>query len=1501
MAEKPTYEELKRQVQKLQKSEIYYRTLLQSVNDAILVHEIGYDGMPGKFIDANHAAIKRLGYSHDELLRLTPKDITTEKGYKDLSEARASIVSKNTAIFETTHFARNGCQIPVESHVNIVEVADRRVAVSVVRDLSERKMAEKVLKERVKELTFLHSITRIVHEEDNFGRICQKIAHAMPKAWCYPKIACARIICEGQSYQTDNFSKTEWCLSADIKVKNKSVGSVEVCYLEESPARDEGPFIQEERNLINICAERLGHVIERMRAEEQLQKSEEQFRDLYDNAPVGYFEYDLRGNITRVNHTYLGMLGYIAEEVIGQPCWKFIVDEVAREQIMAKLDGVRPPAIGLERTYRRKDGTTFPVLFQDRLLLNEEGHIKGIRTTIQDITARKDAEESLKEREESLQAILDNSPTLISEYDLEGRYIRVNHAVTKLLKRNASDLVGKTFNEILPADTVELFMKRIEIVSNTCEPITVEDHLNAPEGDQYFITTIFPLFDASGRIQKIGGIANNITERKQAEIELKKSEHFLQTLLESIPLPVFYKDVEGRYKGFNKAFENFFGRPKSELINCSVFDINPPELARIYHAKDSELFNKISTQIYESQVKNAYGELRDVIFHKATLTSTSGAITGLVGAIMDITEHKRADEENRRFRIISDNSVYGKATADLQGNLLYVNRFFAKIHGYESEQLIGKHFSIFHSPEQMEAADRLTASMMRDGYFAPTTVWHRHREGTEFPMLMSGILIKDDTGNPQCIAASAIDMSAHHQAEESLRESEEKHRRLFETMAQGVIYQAADGAIISANPAAERILGLSFEQMRGKTSMDPRWRMIKEDSIEVSGKDHPAMTALRTGETVGPVVRGVFHPEKNTYVWLSITAIPLFQLRDKKPFQVYSTFEDITERKQAEQKLQISEKRVRAKLDAVLHPEGDMGNLSLIDIIDTAKIQHLMADLYELTNIGGAIVDLEGNVVASTEWREICARFHRKHPDSLENCIESDTKLTDGIEPGQFREYRCKNNMWDIATPIFIGDKIFGNIFIGQFFYDDEEIDYSAFRSQAHTFGFDEQAYMAALDCVPRFSRNEVKRAMSYYSRLAEILSTLSYSNMKLARTIEEHKRTERERDKLQNQLNQAQKMESVGRLAGGVAHDFNNMLGVILGHTELALLQADENHDLHSDLKEIQKAAKRSADITKQLLAFARKQTISPRQLDLNDTVASMLNMLRRLIGEDIDLVWQPAANLWPVKMDPTQIDQILANLCVNARDAISGVGKLTIETGRHTFDVEYCNEHPGFIPGDFVMLAVSDNGCGMDKNTLDNLFEPFFTTKDVGKGTGLGLATVYGIIKQNNGFINVYSESDQGSSFKIYLPRLGADEDTDKAVPDKKAAAGGTETILLVEDEPSILRMTRMMLERKGYTVISAATPTQAMEKAKNHSGAIDLLMTDVVMPEMNGRDLAEEITALFPGIRLLFMSGYTSNVIAHHGILDEGVAFIQKPFSMADMTEKVRELLDIASDKS
>jgi PAS domain S-box-containing protein len=381
----------------------------------------------------------------------------------------------------------------------------------------------------------------------------------------------------------------------------------------------------------------------------------------------------------------------------------------------------------------------------------------------------------------------------------------------------------------------------------------------------------------------------------------------------------------------------------------------------------------------------------------------------------------------------------------------------------------------------------------------------------------------------------------------------------------------------------------------------------------------------------------------------------------------------------------------------------------------------------------------------------------------------------------------------------------------------------------------------------------------------------------------------------LEAQFQQAQKMESVGRLAGGVAHDFNNMLSVIIGYAQMAKSKTGPNAYLHSALDEILKAANRSAGLIRQLLAFARKQTISPLVFDLNDTVENMLKMLGQIIGEDIDLLWQPGQISWPIKMDPSQLDQILANLCINARDAISGVGKITIETGQVTFDAAYCVDHPGFIPGDFVLLAVSDDGCGMDKETLANIFEPFFTTKEVNQGTGLGLAMVYGIVKQNNGFVNVYSEPGNGTTLKIYLvPQVG---EVQKVTwePLAETPKGRGETVLLVDDDKSLMTLGGKLLAELGYQALLANSPGEALQLAKQYPGKIHLLITDVVMPEMNGRDLANHLVHLYPNLKALYMSGYTANVIAHRGVLDEGVSFVQKPFSVEILAKKVIAVLN------
>jgi two-component system cell cycle sensor histidine kinase/response regulator CckA len=384
------------------------------------------------------------------------------------------------------------------------------------------------------------------------------------------------------------------------------------------------------------------------------------------------------------------------------------------------------------------------------------------------------------------------------------------------------------------------------------------------------------------------------------------------------------------------------------------------------------------------------------------------------------------------------------------------------------------------------------------------------------------------------------------------------------------------------------------------------------------------------------------------------------------------------------------------------------------------------------------------------------------------------------------------------------------------------------------------------------------------------------------------------ERRRLEEQFSHAQKMESVGRLAGGVAHDFNNQLGVIIGLAELAIANLKPTDPLRDDLLEILQAARHSADLTRQLLTFARKQQIVARVFDLNEQVEHSLQMLRRLIGENIRLAWRASSDLWPVKMDPSQVDQILANLCVNARDAIADVGTVDIATANRSLDAAFCARHADAVPGDYVRLSVGDDGCGMTHEVLSRIFEPFFTTKAVGAGTGLGLATVYGAIRQNNGFITAVSFPNKGTTFDIYLPRhIGAIEVAASAevAPQKR----GRETILVVEDEAAVLRMTTRTLEAHGYSVLAASRPDDAIRLAAEHAGAFDLLLTDVVMPGLNGWDLADQLMSSHANLKVLFMTGFAAATRPGHTTPVESAQFIAKPFDPATLTSKVRAALD------
>jgi PAS domain S-box-containing protein len=1017
----------------------------------------------------------------------------------------------------------------------------------------------------------------------------------------------------------------------------------------------------------------------------------------------------------------------------------------------------------------------------------------------------------------------------------------------------------------------------------------------------------------------------------QLKNKLLESRSFAEEIMTYMTEGLVLTDTQGTVIFINQRLSEMFGYLPEEIIGKCWLDLVPADQKTI--AKKAEARRSQGhTDRYEIVLHRKNGERIQVLIGAGPrFEKKDGQYIGSMGVVTDITDRKRMEkalrENEEKYRILFEHT--GEALFVAQDEkIVFQNPKSLEISGYSAEEFQSKpFFNFIHEDDREMVMDNHLRRLRNEKLPERYAFRIIHKNGSILWVELNAVLIQ--WNEKPAILCFMTDITERKQVENALSQSEKKLQATLDATPFPV-------AVVDLNDDKISYWSRSALELFGHTaSIASEWYQIAypdpDYRREVIERWKPFLKTAR--ESGKPVNTGEYQVTCKDGSIRTCELYATFLLDN-----LIVTFNDITERKQAEDGLRVSNLRYRILVETTtdwvwsINLEGHhiFTNPAVESILGYTPQEIIGTSSYPLIapeDESMVHTLLSESVQLHSGWRSVPIRWLHKDgsikymESSAQPVFDTNGNLTgfSGIDRDITERKRAEALLKESETRYkLLSDATFEAIFISE-----KGICISQNNTAARMFGYTETETSGrmATDWIHPDDRNLVKKNMlsgfedpyevkalhrdgsAFYCSIQGRNFIHEGKNLRITalRDISNNKQAEVEREKLQAQLNQAQKMESVGRLAGGVAHDFNNMLGVILGHTELALLRTDDKHKLCSDLNEIQKAAKRSADITKQLLAFARKQTISPRQLDLNDTVESMLNMLRRLIGEDIDLVWQPSPHLWPVKIDPSQIDQILANLCVNARDAIDGVGKLTIVTGRKTFDEEYCKEHLGFIPGDFVLLAVSDNGCGMDKDTLENLFEPFFTTKDIGKGTGLGLATIYGIVKQNNGFINVYSEPGQGSTFNIYLPRLVAGEDIDKAVPEKKAAAGGTETILLVEDEPTILRMTRMMLERKGYSVLSAATPADAMEKAKNHSGTIDLLMSDVVMPEMNGRDLAGKITVLYPDIRLLFMSGYTANVIAHHGVLDDGVAFIQKPFSMADMTAKVREVLDKTSDET
>jgi PAS domain S-box-containing protein len=940
------------------------------------------------------------------------------------------------------------------------------------------------------------------------------------------------------------------------------------------------------------------------------------------------------------------------------------------------------------------------------------------------------------------------------------------------------------------------------------------------------------------------------------------------------------------------------------------------------------------------------------------------------------------------------------------------------------------------------------------GGFASMT--GRHKDGSCFPIELSLSEWRDVDGH--FLTAIIRDTSERDRAEAARREGEERFRSVVSALVEGIVLQTADGAITACNASAERILGLTQDQMMGRTSVDPRWRAVHEDGSPFPGEEHPSMVSLATGEPQTGGIMGVYKPD-GALTWILINAEPLRRPEEARPYAVVTSFSDITVAHEAAALTRQSDEKHRAILATAMDGfwlvdlDGRLRDVnetyarmsgysrqelltmevSQLELLETAEaaaahIAKVVAagdDRFESQHRrkDGSVFDVEVSVQASpidggrvvVFLRDVTGRkaadallrsvmeavdaagdavgisdAHGRHfyqnrafSDLFEYPTAEDLdqagggravvkdpsvakEMYDAILNGRpwtgelemvtkngrvFTAFERANAIKDQSGAVagLVGiisdiserqaaeERLRGSeaalkdahrvARIGTWIWhpQTDELEwspemYKIFGIQQATFsGVLSDVVAGAIHPGDRLAVEESNRVVIEAGRPAPLQYRVVWPDgsvhvvwaeagdmirdhagnpMRLTgivQDITERVRAAEATTALEAQLQQAQKMESVGRLAGGVAHDFNNMLSAILGNTELALEALDAADPVSANLIEIAEAARRSADLTRQLLAFARRQTVVPEALDLNEAVGRTLDMLRRLIGESIDLVWKAGPGPMPIHMDPSQVDQILTNLVVNARDAISDVGRITLQTAGGTLSPEDCEALPGAQPGEYVILTVSDNGCGMDADTIHHVFEPFFTTKEAGRGTGLGLATVHGIVTQNGGCIGVESKVGVGTTLTVHLPRHGGPVARSAPVTALAEGSSRAETILVVEDEPAVLRLAATLLERLGYIVLAAGTPGEAVRLAQEHAARIDLLITDVVMPEMNGRALARTLLSFNPDLRRLFMSGYTADVITHHGVLDPGVHFLQKPFSGSALAAAVRAALE------
>jgi two-component system cell cycle sensor histidine kinase/response regulator CckA len=1154
-------------------------------------------------------------------------------------------------------------------------------------------------------------------------------------------------------------------------------------------------------------------ITERKQAEAALIEERHLLSTLMDNLPDWIYFKDRHSRFIRANKALSRAFGLTdPAQAVGKTDFDFFTEEHARPAYTDEQEIIRTgqPMLAKEEKETWPDGHETWVSTTKMPLRDASGNIIGTFGVSRDVTERRCAEEALRDSEEKYRLLFSQAPDAIHIVDLETH---------ELLDANeaASKLHGYAHDEFLrlKAEDISAEPERTAVVLQEAQTGFVHVPMrwhHKKDG------TVFPVEITGGPFlwkgrRVICVFIRDITERKRAERELHESEERYRGLVEAAPDVIYTLSAEdGSITSLNPAFERFTGWPRAEWLGKPFVGIVHPDDLPVA----LETFQKASrgeTQPpYQLRILSKSGE-----YLVGEFTSTphvrGGKIVGELGIARDITERKRTEEalqvSELQLAEAMDMARLAHWEFDMASGMFIFNDRFYSLYGTTAEREGGYQMSAetyareFLFPEDAHlVVDAAAMSRTTTDPNALYTLEHRirRRDGELRHIVVRVSVIKDSEGRTIKVRGVNQDITERKLAEQALLLSEEKFAKAFRSSPNAMaISTLEEGRFLEVNDSFLRLSGRQREDIVGRTGLELGVWVNPEDRVRVSDE------LRKSGRVNGREI--LFRSPSGQITVVLFSAEPI---EVRGVHCLLSVVQDITERKQAEEALRLSQEMFQK----AFHASPDTMVLHTL-----SEGRHIDVNEAFLRLIGYRREELVGRTAMDLgSWWDLAQR---------------DEYLRILREQGRVRDL-------EICVPTKSGE--------------------------ARTLLLSAEVIeIAGQDCV-----------------------------VAIGKDISEQKKAEQERMYLEEQLRQAQKMEAVGRLAGGVAHDFNNILMVINGYTQLVLRKLSPRHPIRQHLNEIRKAGERAASLTRQLLAFSRRQVLVPEILDLNKVVADTKEMLRRVIGEDVELVFRQGHKLAKVLTDPGQMAQVLVNLAVNAREAMPGGGRLTIETGNVDLREAEIGDLPGAAPGPHVMLAVSDTGVGMSKEVMEHMFEPFFTTREQGKGIGLGLSTVYGIVKQSGGCVRAQSEPGHSSTFRVYLPcaRVGSGKPVARSA--KARLAKGRETVLVVEDELAVRQVVAATLRSSGYKVLEAGSGEQAMRCLRRHEGPLHLVLTDLVMPRMNGRQVADSVRTLYPEVKIVFMSGYSDDALLRHGVADAQGSFLPKPFTIEALTQKVREVL-------